>query len=111
MPDTGPGVAPEKHDPPKQARTDKEILEEARERLKRCIDDNSDERKKQKDDLVFSTLEQWPDDVRSAREGDPNGPRPCLTIDQINQYIVQVVNDLRQKRPAPKIRPNDDKAD
>src|SRR5688572_5421957 len=103
MPDTGPGVAPEKQDPPKQARTDKEILEEARERLKRCIDDNNDERAKQKDDLLFSTLDQWPSDIRGAR--------PCLTIDQINQYIVQVVNDLRQNRPAVKARPVDDKGD
>ena len=96
---------------PKKARTDKEILEECRERLKKCIDDYSDERKRQKDDLLFSTLDQWPGDVRAAREGDPNGPRPCLTIDQINQYIVQVVNDMRQNKPAIKARPVDDQAD
>src|SRR3990167_3449634 len=96
---------------PKVARTDKEILEEARERLKICIDDYNEERKKQKDDLLFSTLEQWPSKIRSARENDPNGARPCLTIDQINQYIVQVVNDMRQNRPSVKARPVDDKAD
>ena len=98
-------------EPPKKARTDKEILEEARERLKRAIDENSEERRKQKDDLLFSTLEQWPSAIRSSREGDPNGARPCLTIDQINQYIVQVVNDMRQNRPSVKARPVDDKAD
>ena len=96
---------------PKKARTDKEILEEARERLKLCIDDYAEERKKQKDDLLFSTLEQWPSNIRSERENDPNGSRPCLTIDQINQYIVQVVNDMRQNRPAVKARPVDDQAD
>ena len=96
---------------PKPARTDKAILEEVRERLKKSIDEYSDERKKQKDDLLFSTLDQWPSDVRSAREGDPNGARPCLTIDQINQYIVQVVNDMRQNKPAVKVRPVDDQAD
>ena len=95
----------------KKARTDKEILEEAKERLKRAIDENSEERRKQKDDLLFSTLEQWPSAIRSSREGDPNGARPCLTIDQINQYIVQVVNDMRQNRPSVKARPVDDKAD
>ena len=97
-------------DPPK-ARTDKDILEECRERLKKCIDDYGDERKKQKDDLLFSTLEQWPASVRAEREGDPNGARPCLTIDMINQYIVQVVNDMRQNKPAIKARPVDDQAD
>lgn len=93
------------------ARTDKAILTEARERLKRAIDDYAEERKKQKDDLLFSTLEQWPAQIRADREGDVNGPRPCLTIDQINQYIVQVVNDIRANRPSPKARPVDEYAD
>src|SRR3972149_10077137 len=97
--------------PEKKARTDKEILEEARERLKFCVDDNADERRKQKDDLLFSTLEQWPSNIRAEPEGHPNGARPCLTIDQINQYIVQVVNDMRQNRPAVKARPVDENAD
>ena len=95
----------------KNAKTNKEILQQARDRLKACIDENEELRTKQKDDLLFSTLEQWPSDVRSARENDPNGSRPCLTIDQINQYIVQVVNDERQNKPSIKIRPQDDKAD
>lgn len=102
---TPPGVELEK------ATTDKEILEEARERLKRAIDENQEERKKQKDDLLFSVLDQWPSNIRAEREGDPNGARPCLTIDHINQYIVQVVNDMRQNRPAVKVRPVDDQAD
>ena len=96
----------------KKPRTDEEILEEARERLKKVIDDNSDNRKKQRDDLRFCTLDQWPPEVRSAREGDlENGPRPCLTIDQINQYLDQVVNDGLQNKPGIKIRPVDDASD
>src|SRR5690349_9136222 len=90
---------------------DKAILKDARDRLKRAIDDAAELRKKEKDDLIFSTLEQWPSDIRNKREGDPNGARPCLTIDQINQYIVQVVNDMRQNRPSVKARPVDDNAD
>lgn len=95
----------------KSVSSDEKILEQAKERLKRCIDDYSEERAKQKDDLLFSTLEQWPSAIRAEREGDPNGARPCLTIDHINQYIVQVVNDMRQNRPAVKVRPVDDAAD
>lgn len=90
---------------------DKDILTEARERLKKCIDDNSANRKLQKDDLRFCTLDQWPPDIRASRENDVNGPRPCLTIDQINQYLDQVVNDGVQNRPAVKVRPVDDHAD
>ena len=102
---TPPGIEP------KKATSDKDILKEVRERLKKCIDDHQELRARQKDDLLFSTLDQWPSGIRQAREGDPNGPRPCLTIDQINQYIVQVVNDMRQNKPAVKVRPCDDEAD
>ena len=106
----GPKATPPGVKPPK-ARSDKDILEEARDRMKRCIDDYNEERTKQKDDLLFSTLEQWPSNIRAAREGDPNGARPCLTIDQINQYIVQVVNDMRQNKPSIRARPVDDFSD
>src|SRR3990172_7740601 len=64
------------------------------------------------DDLRFATLDQWPEDIRSARENDvANGPRPCLTIDQINQYLTQVANDMMANRPSIKTRPVDNKAD
>ena len=95
----------------KRATTDAEILAQGRERMRLMIDEYSQLRQKQRDDLLFSMLDQWPADVRNARENDPNGARPCLTIDQINQYIVQVVNDMRQNRPSIKMRPVDDKAD
>ncbi len=90
---------------------DKEILETAKKRFKLCVDENEQERAKQLDDLVFCDLEQWPAEVRAARENDINGPRPCLTIDKINQYITQVVNDMRQNKPSIKARPVDDGAD
>jgi hypothetical protein len=95
------------------ARTDKEILEEARERLRLCIDDNSEQRKLQLLDLKFATLDQWPAEIRASREdpAQPGGPRPCLTLDKINQYVTQVVNDMRQNRPAIKVRPIDDYSD
>ena len=94
-----------------QSTTSGPILEEARERLKACISDEAPERAKMEDDLAFCTLDQWDANIRRERENDPNGARPCLTIDKINQYIVQVVNDMRQNRPAIKVRPVDDAAD
>lgn len=91
---------------------DKDILEDARKYLKECIDEESNERAKMLDDLRFCTLDQWPVDIRKERENDlENGPRPCLTIDKINQYIVQVVNDMRQGKPGINVRPQDDQAD
>lgn len=70
-------------------------------------------RKEMLDDLKFCTLDQWPAELRAAREdkNQPGGARPCLTSDLSNQYITQVVNDMRQNKPAIKIRPDDDDAD
>jgi hypothetical protein len=98
--------------PVKDEAEDERILREAREYLKECIDEEEDERIKMQDDLRFCTLDQWPEEVRKEREADiENGARPCLTIDKINQYIVQVVNDMRQGKPGINVRPQDDSAD
>ena len=92
--------------------SDQELIDEAKECLQRCIDEQDTERQKMEDDLRFCTLDQWPADIRRERENDlENGPRPCLTIDKINQYIVQVVNDFRQGKPGINVRPMDDGAD
>ena len=92
---------------------DKKLLDQALKHLKECIDDESDERAKMMDDLLFCTLDQWPSEIRKEREdvNQEGGPRPCLTIDKINQYIVQVVNDMRQGKPGINVRPQDDSAD
>jgi hypothetical protein len=91
---------------------DATILKDSREGLKLCIDDEQIERAKMADDMRFVSLDQWPQDIRSMRENDSvNGARPCLTVDQINQYTTQVTNDMRANRPSVKTRPVDDKAD
>ena len=90
---------------------EKNTIEEAREHLKDLVDEQDPLRSQMKDDLAFCTLDQWPSEIRNERENDPNGARPCLTIDKINQYIVQVANDIRQNRPSIKVRPVDDNAD
>ena len=91
---------------------DQKILRSARLRLKDCIDNESEERSKMKDDLRFAALDQWPADIRADREGDiENGPRPCLTIDKYSQYRTQVVNDMRQGKPGINVRPQDDAGD
>ena len=87
------------------------ILAASREGLRTTIELESAVRTMMLDDLRFCTLDQWPAAIRSERENDPNGARPCLTIDKINQYIVQVVNDFRQNRPAVKVRPVDGGSD
>ena len=87
------------------------LLKDSIDGLKDAIDREADERKKQLADLKFVALDQWPDAVRKQREGDVNGPRPCLTIDKISQYRMQIINDIRRNRPAVKVRPVDSGSD
>lgn len=63
---------------------------------------------KAKDDLYFMGDEpyaMWNDDLRKERW---LSGRPVLTIDQLSQFIHQVVNDIRQNTPSIDIIPADD---
>jgi hypothetical protein len=61
-----------------------------------------------RDDLAFLQGQQWPDAVEAQRTADG---RPCLTINQLPQFVRQVVNEERQNRPSITIQPVDDQAD
>ena len=60
------------------------------------------------DELRFYDGDQWPEEIRKQRELDG---RPCLTFPVIQQFVHQVSNDVRQNKPAPLIRPVDDRGD
>ena len=87
------------------------IITTALQRFRALQERESDNRQKALEELRFSLGDQWDDDVRRARENDPDGARPCLTVDKCDQYIRQVVNDARQNKPSIKPRPKDDGAD
>ena len=93
-----------------EQKTDEALLRTSRDGLDAAISRESPQRADMLDDLRFCALQQWDPSIRNARENDPNGARPCLTIDKINQYVTQVVNDMRQNRPSVKVRPVDDAA-
>lgn len=95
----------------KDAATKDGFLSNARKRFARCVEAETKNREKALEAIKFRNLEQWPDDIKRARESDPEGARPCLVVDKLNQYINQVKNDQRQNRPAIKVRPVDDKGD
>lgn len=90
---------------------DEKIIEEALKRFHYCEEAESENRQRALDDLKFSLGEQWPEEVKRARENDVNGARPCLTVDKLGQYVRQVVNDSRQNKPSIKVRPVDSGAD
>lgn len=56
--------------------------------------------------LKFRALEQWKESVVTQR-----GDRPTLVVDQVSQYVDQVVNDWRRNRLGIKINPGDGPAD
>lgn len=60
------------------------------------------------DDLKFRAGDQWPDNIKKMRYDDQ---RPCLTINQIPQFVRQITNDQRQNRPSIQINPVDSEAD
>jgi hypothetical protein len=89
--------------------SDKDILADAKELFELASEREALNRREALDDLRFARLdEQWPEIVR--RERERNG-RPCLTINRIEPFIRQVVNDARQNQPAIKVHPADSSAD
>lgn len=60
-------------------------------------------------DLEFAAGEQWDERVREYREsGDRPFPLPCLTINQMPQFIGQVVGDRRANQTSIKVLPRED---
>lgn len=87
---------------------DKDILEIALTRYDQCVSAEADDRKDALDDIKFAHGEQWPVDVKADREA---AGQPCLTINRTQRFIKQVVNDIRQVRPAIKTHPVDSAGD
>jgi len=93
-----------------------DFMATARKRLNQAVEATSINRVYQNDDLRFAAGSpdnkyQWPAPVLRARESDPNGPRPTLTVNKLPQHINQITNEQRQNRPVIKVMPVDDKGD
>lgn len=89
------------------------IVAEAKERFARCEEAESEFRKRFVEDLRFANGDsdngwQWPDQIRSTRDGDA---RPCLTINKTRQHNLQIINDAKQNKPSVKTLPVDGDAD
>ncbi|MCP4307911.1 MAG: hypothetical protein GY788_24185, partial [bacterium] len=94
---------------PEAAKSDEDILAEAKEAFDLAVDVENENRERAEDDLRFSRMgEQWPADIKQQREDEG---RPCLTIPRLQAFIRQVVNDSRQNKPSIKVHPADSNAD
>jgi hypothetical protein len=104
--------------PEKNNKKSRDILSEARSRLKMAISAFSDSREDELDDLRFYAGSpdnnwQWPADVLATRgsvQGQTINARPTLTINKLPQHVHQVTNEQRMNRPGIKVIPADDQA-
>src|SRR3990167_2122989 len=91
--------------------SDDNFLQTVRDNYKLCMDADRSNRDRAREALAFRDLNQWDEKTKAERENDPEGARPCLVVDKLNQHVMQVVNDQRQNRVQIKVRPVDDKGD
>lgn len=97
----------------KQEDPSAKIVNEAKERFARCQEAESEFRQRFVEDLKFANGDadngwQWPDQIRTQRDGDQ---RPCLTINKTRQHNLQIINDAKQNKPSVKCLPVDGQAD
>lgn len=86
-----------------------ELLETALQHFADCEDAYGVEYERGREDSEFTLgINQWPPDIASSRQ---KAGRPCLTENRMLPFVHQVVNDIRQTRPAVVVNPVDNKGD
>ena len=95
-------------DTPEDEFTPEEILEDAIERFKSCLENEDENRKNFLEWLRFYGGDQWTELDRNRRT---TSKRPMMTENMIKQYVLDVINDFAQNPPGIKVRPRDDRAD
>jgi len=87
-----------------------DIVDSAKEEFKKDSEYWEDIYRKAREDLYFlsdAPDAQWSKDDLKARQ---RSGRPVLTIDQLGQYVNQVVNDIRKNTPSIEVIPDVDGA-
>ena len=87
---------------------DEPLIQEAQEFLNLCTTADTMNRSEAIEDLKFSAGEQWPVEIQNSRTLES---RPCLTINKVDAYCRQIVNNIRQQRPRIKVHGVNNEAD
>lgn len=88
-------------DTPTRSETgDEALLKEMRDRFDRGQEEWSDIRREGQKDLQYCAGNPWDAKDKSARKA---AGRPCLSLDELSQYVNQLVNDVRQNKRAIKV--------
>ena len=79
---------------------DEALLQEIRDRYRYAVEAWEEVRKERQVDLRYICGDPWEPKEREARKG-----RPTISHDEINQYVNQGVNNLRQNKRGIKVEP------
>jgi len=80
------------------------LLKEIRDNFQYALDAWGDIREEAKKDMRYVAGDPWDPAERAARN-DPASKRPCLTFDELTQYVNQLINQVRQNPIAVKVSP------
>ena len=83
-------------------------IDEAIQFLRLANDADTMNRQEALEDLKFVNGDQWPVELQNSRNLES---RPVLTINKLDGYCRQVVNQIRQQRPRPKVHGMNSQAD
>ena len=75
-------------------------IDEAKKFLRMANDADTMNRQEALEDLKFVGGDQWPIELQNSRNLES---RPVLTINKLDGYCRQVVNQIKQQRPRPKV--------
>lgn len=81
---------------------DDALLAEIRERYAYALEAWKEIREQRQIDMCYVAGDPWPDKDRKARE---KAHRPCISHDELNQYVNHAVNNARQNKRGIKIDP------
>lgn len=83
---------------------DEKLLQEIRDNFDYAKEAWKEIREEAKKDMRYVSGDPWDPAERAKRE-DPNSRRPCLTFDELTQYVNQLINQVRQNPIAVKVSP------
>jgi hypothetical protein len=87
--------------PAKGSASDKQLLKDLRKRFQDALDADEEQRRDGIDDMKFATVPgyQWDENQKKER-----GRRPCYEFNKIRVTGKRVINNMRDNRPAGKVR-------
>jgi len=89
-------------------------LDEAQELYRDALAASRQQRQQIEEDLRFSDPsdpQQWDETLKTQRERDPGGKRPCMVFDQLGQYTSNVTGQVTKAPPSLHALPAGDGAD